>query len=428
MMDKRRLIEWGKNILILLLTLSAILLLGMTPLVQDSGLKYLFRPPSAAKAGPSGGAQTGTVLPARLAVYRDGERFGLQYDDGRMEELFASFGPLLGDALAQAGEVRPITQAQWRDCLGRPGIYFDFSGGVPLAALARWLGSGECALDGGARRVVLSAGEGDQVALCWQDAGDGGFYTCPTPLSRALHLDPAAASVTANGAYFAFEDEELAQLLDPLTLITEVEQAGTQYAVTAPLSGAAGTEALLDALSFNSQNHAPGSGGEVYLDGLDRLVVRDGGTVAYRAAQGEKYPVESRDGIVSAAQAADGARALAERAMGPLCGDARLYLLSVQEEAGGWRVRFGYRLDGSAVYLYDEGWAAEFLVQDGYITSFVLHLRCYTAEGTGTLLLPIGRAAAMLPDLTREKRELVIQYRDGGGSSVSPGWEAISST
>ena len=426
MRDRRRLIEWGKSVLIVLLTLSAVFLLGQTPLVQDSGLAGLFRPRTADRGVGQGGAQTGTVLPARLAVYRDGGRYGLQYDDGRMEELFASYGPLLGDALAGAGEPFPIADRGWRDCLRRPGIYFDFSGDVPLAALARWLGGGgECALEGSARRVVLSAGESDQTVLCWQDAGDGGFYSCPTTLSRGLHLEPAVEAVTPNGAYFAFEDEGLAKLLDPCTLITEGDLMGARYAAAAPLSSAAGMETLLDALSFNSQNHAPGSDGEVYLDGTDRLVVRDGGTVTYRAAQGGKYPVEGWDGAVSAAQAADGARALTERAMAPLCGDARLYLLSVQEEGDGWRVRFGYRLGGCAVCLYDEGWAAEFLVQGGYITQFVLRLRCYTADGGGTLLLPIGKAAVMLPDLTREKWELVLRYRDGGGSALSPSWEAV---
>ena len=44
MRDKRRrAVEWGKNLLIVLLTLSALLLLSQTPLVQDSGLTELFR-------------------------------------------------------------------------------------------------------------------------------------------------------------------------------------------------------------------------------------------------------------------------------------------------------------------------------------------------------------------------------------------------
>ena len=425
MRDNRRLMEWGKNALILLLTLSAGVLLSMTPLARDSGLGELLRPRPAQTGTSGGGSPSGPVLPARLAVYREGGRFGLQYDDNRMEEVFAAFVPLLGDALAGAGEPSPLPEAQWRDCLGRRGAYFDFAGEIPLAALARWLGGGACPLEGSARRVALVAGEGDAVSLCWENPEGGGGFTCPTALSRSLHLDPAVDAVSPNGAYFAFEDEGLSRLLDPLTLITEGEPAAGLYSVTAPLSTTAGTEALLDALSFNSQNHAPGSNGEVYLDGADRLVIRDGSTVTYRAAQEGKYPVENTNGSVSAAQAAQGARALAERAMAPLCGEARLYLLSVRPEGEGWRVRFGFLLGGSSVYLYDEGWAAEFLVRDGCVTGFTLRLRQYAALGENALLLPIRKAAAMLPDLTRERRELVIQYRDGGGSAVSPGWEAV---
>lgn len=425
MRDKRRLIEWGKNILIVLLTLSAGVLLSMTPLVRDSGLTGLLRPRPAQTGSFAGGAQSGPVLPARLAVCRDGGRFGLEYDDARMEELFAGFVPLLGDALSEAGTPVSLTGEQWRACLRQRGAYFDFSGQVPLAALSHWLGGGDCPLEGSARRLLLAAGEGDAVALCWEDGESGGYFTCPTPLSRSLHLDPAVEAAAPNGAYFAFEDESLSALLNPLTLITDEDSAPGLYTVTAPLSTAAGAEALVDALSFNSRNHAPGSSGEVYMDGTDRLVLRDGVTATYRAAQGGKYPVESANGVVSAAQAAEGARALAERAMTPLCGEARLYLLSIQPYGDGWRVRFGYRLNGCAVWLYEDGWAAEFLVENGSITEFTLRLRHYAAQGEDALLLPIRKAAAMLPDLTRERRELLIQYRDGGGQSVSPGWEAV---
>ena len=425
MRGKRRIVEWGKNVLIALLTLSALILLTMTPLVQDSGLAGLLNSGNASRGADRVGAQPGMVLPARLAVYRDGERYGLQYDDETMEEQFAAFGSLLGGALSGAGEPVPLTELEWRDRLGRPGVYFDFSGAAPLSALGRWLGGQACPLEGGARRVMLSAGENDEVTLCWQDAGSGGFYVCSTTLSQTLHLDPALETVSPNRAYFAFEDAGLSQLLDPFTLITEGKRTGTQYAVTAPLANPAGVETLLDALSFNSQNHAPGSDGEVYLDGADRLVVQEGGTVTYRAAQGEKYPVESRDGVASAGQAADGARALAERALSALCGDARLYLLSAEEYGDGWRVRFGYRLDGCAVYLDGEGWAAEFIVRGGYITDFVLRVRSYAADDESVLLLPIDRAAVLLPDLTGEKRELVLRYRDGGGQTAVPRWEAV---
>lgn len=420
MRDKRRWIEWGKNLLIVLLTLSAGWLLTMTPLVQDSGVMGTLSSQGGSGAGLPVESRGAAILPVRLAFAGTGGRFGVQYNEARLEELFPPLGALLGDALASAGQPRPISEREWRKYLGGTSAYFDFQGEAPLAALERWLGGpGETALAGCARRVMLCAGEGDQVLLCWQEAGSGQFFSCPTALTRGLHLEPAVESQAPNGAYFAFESQKLTRLLDPYTLITEGEQGGAGYTVSVPLSaGGAETAAVLEALSFNGQNHAQVSGGEVYLDGGDRLVVDRGGTVTYRAAQSGKYPVGE-----GAANGADGARALAERTLGALCGEARLYLMSAQEEDGVLRVRFGYLLDGCAVRLDGEGWAAELWVRDGYIVQFTLRFRSYAANGTRALLLPIDKAAAMLPDLTQERRELVLQYWDTGGS-LSLEWVA----
>ena len=51
MRGKRRWLEWGKDMAIVLLSLSAIYLLTMTPLVQDSGLL------SGEDALPEGGGE-----------------------------------------------------------------------------------------------------------------------------------------------------------------------------------------------------------------------------------------------------------------------------------------------------------------------------------------------------------------------------------
>lgn len=420
MRDKRRLIEWGKDGLIALLTLSAVWLLAMTPLVRDSGLLELLFPEESPGTGTSVGEQAAAMLPVRLAVTGEGGRCGVQYDEALLEELFPPLGTLLGDALASAGQPQAMSEADWRKSLGESGIYFDFAGNVPLSALERWLqGPKGTELSGSARRVLLCAGAGDQVLLCWQEADSGLFYSAPTALTQALHLEPATAGAAFNGAYFAFENQVLAGRLAPYTLITEGTQSGAGYAVSAPLSGESGRLAMLAALSFNSQNPAPVSGGEVYLDGGDRLVVNDSGVVAYRAAQEGKYPAGGR-----LADAVEAARALAEGTLGALCGEARLYLMSAQEGEGMMRVRFGYLLDGCAVYLGSEGWAAEFLIEDGYITQFTLRFRAYAANGESTLLLPVDKAAAMLPDLSAQGRELVLQYQDGGGTAVVPGWVA----
>ncbi len=421
MKDKRRLIEWGKNVLIVLLTASAVWLLTMTPLVQDSGLLDLFAPQESPGVGAGGVRQGTAMLPVRLAITGEGGRCGVQYDEARLEELFSPLGALLGDALASAGTPQTLSEGDWQRYLRGTGIYFDFGGGVPLSALERWLqGPGNGALTGSARRVLLCAGTDDQVLLCWQEADGGGFFTCRTGLTQALHLEPAAEGAASNGAYFAFEDQELSQRLAPYTLITEGGEGGTEYTVSAPLAAEGSSAAVLSALSFSSQDHAPVSGGEVYVDGGDRLVVNVNGTVTYRAAQGEKYPAGP-----ALADGVDAARTLAEAALGPMCGEARLYLMSAQEMDGAVRVRFGYLLDGCPVYLGSEGWAAEFWIWDGCVTQFTLRFRSYAASGGETLLLPVDKAAAMLPDLTWERRELVIQYRDGGGTEVVPGWVAV---
>ena len=286
MKDKRRLIEWGKNVLIVLLTASAVWLLTMTPLVQDSGLLDLFAPQESPGVGAGGVRQGTAMLPVRLAITGEEGRCGVQYDEARLEELFSPLGALLGDALASAGTPQTLSEGDWQRYLRGTGIYFDFGGGVPLSALERWLqGPGNGALTGSARRVLLCAGTDDQVLLCWQEADGGGFFTCRTGLTQALHLEPAAEGAASNGAYFAFEDQELSQRLAPYTLITEGGEGGTEYTVSAPLAAEGSSAAVLSALSFSSQDHAPVSGGEVYVDGGDRLVVNVNGTVTYRAAR-----------------------------------------------------------------------------------------------------------------------------------------------
>ena len=423
-MKGKRWLERGKSLLIALLTLSAVYLLTMTPLVQDSGLLDLLDSSEPAGSGPSGSGRVTAALPARIAVNTPSGRYGLQYDQERLDELFTRLGPLLGEALTSSGQAQSISEQKWREYLEGTGIYFDFSGQTPLSALGAWLREGgRCTLPGAARRFLLAADGQDGVALCWQDESGEGFYACSTTLTQRFHLEPAVEDLSGNGAFFAFEDGGMSQTLMPYTLVTGGELTVRQYAADNPLSASGAVDNLLNALSFSGQNHVAVSGGEAYLDGNDRLEVGDGGVVTYRAAKGEKYPACSGWGTAEAeTEAIETAWKLAEATIGTMCGDAQLYLLSAQAQSGGYRVRFGYRLNGSDVRLRDADWAAEFWIQNGYVTRFTLHFRSYTAMADGTLLLPADRAAAMLPDLTKEKVELVIQYRDTGGAAVKPEW------
>ena len=423
---KRRRRELGKSLLILLLSASAIYLLTLTPLIQDSGILDLFAQNRESNEDIADVTLTAAARPARLAVNTKSGRYAVQYDQAEADELFAYLGPLLGEALISAGRSEAITEYRWRTLLQREGIYFDFSGSIPLSALSGWLQQkGDCILDDSARRMVLVSGSEDEVLFGYESSEDGQFYLCGTGLTMSLHLKPAMDNVAANGAYFAFEGESWESILDPYTLIGG-DASRKIYDVTLPLTAGSAMSRVLEELNYTGRNHASVSGGELYLDGNDRLQVLGSGKIIFDAAQGGKYPIATVGEQATVAEAIEAARKLAENTMGLLCGEAQLYLISAESVEGGYCIRFGYRLDGSTVWLYDEGWAAEFYVQNNNLTQFTLYFRCYTASGAEALVLPMDKAAAILSGAEEQSLELELRYRDGGEGVIKPVWVADS--
>ena len=75
--NNRRLLEWGKDALIIALSLSAVYLLSMTPLLQDSGVLELISPKESPAPGAFTATQGGAMLPARLVISAEGGRCGV---------------------------------------------------------------------------------------------------------------------------------------------------------------------------------------------------------------------------------------------------------------------------------------------------------------------------------------------------------------
>lgn len=424
MKDKRRGLEIFKSFLILLLSVSAVFLLLQTPLVEDSGVLDLLEPDPTESGELGKVTLTAAARPSRMAVSSGGERYGVQYDQRETDELFARLGPLLGEALTSAGTPGKISERDWRGYLQGEGIYFDFTGEIPLSALSSWLQpEGICGLTATARRILLADGKDDSVTLCYQDMETGSFYMCETDLQWSLHMEPAIGSTAGNDALFAFEHEDWAELLNSYTLITEGD-AHQIYTASTPLLTGGELADLLEALDYTGRNHASVSGGELYLDRNDRLHILNGGQVNYAAAQPGKYPVATARSGVTVAEAIEAARQITERTIGTRCGEAELYLISARQIEDGYQIRFGYRLDGSTVWLYDEGWAAEFYVREDCITDFTLNFRTYLSTGEEALLLSMDWTASMLPSLMDKPCELSLQYRDQGEGKVEPVWVA----
>ena len=457
--QKRRLIEWGKNALIVLLSLSALYLLGRTQLYaggDQSGqnlfsslLSFFPGPEETAPGQPVGQWTQGSVpRPVRMVILSPQGSAGIQYDNAALDPYFQDLMNPLSDALAGASAPVETTAEAFREALTAnvPGVYLDFLGELPLPDLAAWLSGGRSSsgsLTGTARRLLLTTGADGQVLLYYIDAKSGLYYVSQTSGALAERLARFVENVAPNGAAFAFESGETYASLDPYTLLegTSSPRPGcfsVSNPVTIDTSGSgygAAFESLVRSLSFQPQSASYLSGQDVVIqEGSERLRVSESGLVTYTAPdllEDPRYAIQGLSQDPTDWELVGSAWAFVETAFQtastPLYGEARLYVIGLEElEGGGSAVTFGYQLDGAPVYVGQEGWAARVEITGQAITGFQLQLRSYTYLEEGPQVLPELQATAALEAQGLEGSELMLYYYDDLRSdTVSADWGAF---
>ena len=439
-------VEWGKNLLIVLLVFSAVYLAGRSGMVHElsggtpsgwmGSLISFFRSRGEAVPveAPGDGRPAMAAQAVRIAICNGEERFAVQYDTAQTDRLFDAVGGLLGEGLASAKSPEQVDEAVWRRALQTPGVYFDFLGQIPLDALYAWLGEGASNpnLSGTARRVLLARDSTDAVVLYYSNEETGLYYACGTAVIYSGHMEEMLAGYGGNGAFFAFEygAEQSYAELDPYVLIFSAPPTPGAARISNPLAGVAGAqlEALQNALSFRPQSSSavyPVQGGITVREGRETLTIASDGTVTYHAPEQDasRYMVAEDGQSATDAQVIEAARELAAAA-GSWAGSARLYLTELEYgEDGTQTVRFGYSLEGAMVRLSGDLPAAEFTVRGGQITDYTIRFRTYEATGETTLVLREQLAAAALSALDREGRELILCYEEIGDLAQA-GWVA----
>ncbi len=427
---KRRAVELVKDGLILLLSCSAIWLSFQTPL--SAPLRGLFREEGTLSA-PGTGQESDLgsgALPMAIAANvpgsehlpegTEGVRCGLRYDQAACQELFQRVAGPLMETLSSAGAPERISRSQWEAALTSDlGVCLDFQGEVPLPVLVGWLSGERTGLDAVVRRLALTVWE-DGLDVSYRDERSGVYYRCRSQVADSFSLVEALSGLTGNGAFFAFESE-LYQELDPDTLLLPDVPAPAVYTATNPMSGTQGAlEELVRDLGFSLNSTSFYSTDEqVARSGDDSVRLSDRGVAQY---EGETlFPVLRQGGAGELFDRVETCRQLALSALGPRCGEARLYLVSVEETPEGWEISFGYSLNGIPV-LTDLGYAARFLVEGERITQFSLYLRGYTAAGDSSLVLPPRQGAAALAAQGLAGEELLLTYVDSGGDTPTAGW------
>lgn len=436
-MDKRNrrrtAVELGKDVLIVLLTCSALWMLGGSGLLQRLELSRE-ESPQVTSTQNAATEQVQAARPMRITATLAGdgepERCSLQYDDAGVDGVFQQVAGLLMETLSSAEAPQTVNRRAWEQALAQaPGICFDFQGDMPLSVLAGWLNVELELPDTVTRRLLLTVWQ-DQVALYYSALDDGSWYRCTTPVVSRAQLEHALEGLSANGAYYAFESEHTGQMARDTLLVPEPGPLPV-YVASNPVSGGrSALENLMADLGFNLSGCVfySAAGEEVARSGSDTLRLSTGGMVEYHAGQegARQFPVTPIAGESGVFAAVESCRQLLQSSMNSRCGQARLYLSRVEQRGSGWHLEFEYSLDGVSVGL-KSGPAARFEISAGAITAFTLALRSYAPGEEWQLTLPPVQAAAAMTALELEGRELQLMYRDTGEERVVPNWTAVVS-
>ena len=440
MRHKRRIwVEWGKNALIALLSLSAIYLSFQTlvySLTPDRNSLWeemtgLLQPGSSAQpvSGPSALAEL--TRPVRIAVTTPDGRYGVHYDTAAVDAVYEDTASLLAECLLRAGTPARVSSAQWRQALERTGIYYDFLGELPLSVLSAGLSQtgGGSALTQSARHVLLTDdGEGGMLLWFW-DVKEDAPYRCPTSSVLQGQLEETAARYLPNNATFAFQSSgQYGQLADS-QLFTSESPVLPVYAASDPLAADASLlENLLRTVGINPHAlYTSSDGGQVARDGGCAIRISASGMVQFSSEEedsGTRLTISAAGETATAAEAVESAWSLLNQTLVPTVGDGRVYLVSCEQTESGWDIRFGYLLSGAQVELADGGCAARFVVEGRRIREFSMQFRTYTITSQTSALLPEPQAVAALLAQYGGGGELLAAYLDAGEERLQASWIA----
>ncbi len=430
MTERRRLIELGKDILIVLLTISALWLAGRNQMLGPLTRLINGEETQLPVAGQTAGKDLWEgIRPLRIAARLPGEEesaiCGILYEEAACDTLFGQVAGVLAETLTGAVTPEAVTREDWENTLRqRPGLMLDFQGQIPLSVLSGWLTGTPILLNSPVRRVLLAA-EADGVSLTYRDEETGWYQRIRSREASPDRLLEALSPLTENGAFYAFQSDTYSDL-DPDTLLP----ANPPVLPVCAASNAAGggrssLEELMENLELpvNANGIYRGADSEwVARSGSGTLRLSDWGVAVYEAGEGaeDRFSLGSDPSLY---EQVDTCRRLTFSALSGRVGQGRLGLISVREMDQGLEVRFGVSLNAVPV-VSSEASAARFLIRDGRIERFELVLRSYTATEEVTMVLPPRQALAALEAEQLSGAELQLIYRDTGADRVEVSWAA----
>ena len=427
---KARRINLIQNLAIGALSLTFLFLLGQTPLFGGFGADGL---PSLVRGwlmerdlspADDTGSLTTLSVPVSIVQANDFIRTGTDALT-TSDSAFESVGSFFSEAIGSAYSISSVPESIFLSALAGSGIYLEFASALPLEVLSVRLGvTSPTSRQLDVRRCLLSVGAASGVQLYLQD-GENNCYCFSTAVS-ASSLTEYLQAQEGESVEFAFLLGEEYSFLSPYTL------SFASSASRRVLNGANAltdypADALLRAVEFNphtKDRYTESSGTVVYIEGQRKLYLHPDGRIVYSGGAVEGSALFAVTGADAAqpdrAEICSAARRLTGTLVQGRTGDAALFLNGVATDETGSTVVFDYMYDGTPILFADGTHAAEVRIENGFITSFTLRLRRYSAGEQDSLVLPLSLSRAIAqryPD-----SELSVAYVDSYADTVNAGW------
>ena len=399
-MSKKRK-EKIKNVLILLLTMSAVAL---------SFVAGIFDVPMRAQTGGGGTLllsenEYAPLLPTQIGVNFGAQTAFVTGGGTANADIISPFEDslhLLRKALTTAGQTEEIDAQVWREALGSWGILFRFSANLSLSELVLLMGQTESPLVGQSETLYLSLKE-TGVFLYFLGT-DNQVFRAVTEVP-SYELGELIAQYEANGGSIVFDLEDIVPRIqlehyNNFPVLTGQTAHMYQY-----------LELLLNRFDFN-----PNLVRYIESDGV-RLMVEDGATlrifedgqITYHYQGANPRLMVSTEHEPSLAEAIRASYALASL-VGIVSGEAEVSFRGYTYQNGQFVIEFGYVLDG--IPMLGTYPAARIVVDGRYVREVSLFARNFHFSGEQTAILP--RSSAQIA-AGRERVDLfyVLQAETG---------------
>lgn len=414
----KRVWEWCKTLLIILLSCS-LTLLALAALPADTirgseTLSRLLQPVAPLLGLPQAELAYVEVAPSvmdaakpvAISVRGGAGRESVMGNFSLLDTTFESLGGALGRALDTAQEISPASEAQVEAALSELSVCFFYSDALPVELLASWLGA-ELASDAAAACCALAVEDGGvALYLVGEDS-----LRAQTALD-AGELEELLDGFRPDGSLLGFES---GLSVSPLSLIPGQNPEVPGGAAVNPCTGRGQTE-LATALGFNpygDSRYTDSQGTTHFSEASLALQVDADGWITMTSAAEDRF--RAADGGLQSL--VETARQLTQLVNGGDFGAARLYLTGVsQSEEGETVCVFDYFLSGYPVALADH--AATVTFRGQRVTELRMLARRFVLGEQMCYPLPVKQAAAIL---TRGHR-LQLQYRISG-SNLEAGWK-----